>query len=71
MENKVTKIGKMTFLYDDFHEDKFNETTHCSFDIYGNFGDGLNIEEYHSFCRRFAAAIGFGDATINEWFGDY
>lgn len=71
MEEKITKIGEMTFWYDDLTEDRYNETTHCSFDIYGNFGEGLNIEEYYYFCKRFAAAIGFGDETINKWFGDY
>ena len=30
----------------------------------------LDIEQYFYYCKEFAAAMGFAEKTINEWFGD-
>ncbi len=31
----------------------------------------ITMEDYYYYCREFAAAMGFAEKTINEWFGDY
>jgi hypothetical protein len=30
----------------------------------------MSIEDYYYLCRQFAAAMGFGEKTIDEWFGE-
>ena len=34
-----------------------------------NDAAGMSMEQYWSMCRRFAAAMGFAEETITEWFG--
>lgn len=70
-KEKVKEIGELSFWYDDYTEDRCNESVRCSYPLWGVPGEGLNIETYYRYCRQFAAAIGFGEATINKWFGDY
>ena len=31
----------------------------------------MDIETYHTIGKEFAAAMGFCEKTIEEWFGDY
>ena len=31
---------------------------------------GVTIETFHSMCRKFAYALGYAEASINEWFGE-
>ena len=65
-------IGEMEFWLRDYSENKFNESVDCTFELWGEeFDDVLSIETYHDFCKRFAAAMGFCEKTINEWFGEY
>lgn len=33
--------------------------------------DPMPIEEYYYFCKFFAAAYGYTEKTIEEWFGNY
>ena len=66
----AVQIGGMRFQYKDFTEDVFNESVDCTYEVWGvNEGTGMSIDQYWSMCRRFAAAMGFGEETISEWFG--
>ena len=66
----AVQIGDMRFQYKDFTEDVFNESVDCTYEVWGaNEGAGMSMDQYWSMCRRFAAAMGFGEETINEWFG--
>ena len=40
---------------------------------YGKMEDGqiIDMDTYYCFCKEFAAAMGFSEKTIQEWFGDY
>lgn len=62
------QVGTMEFWYRDHTEDKFNESVDCSFEVWGNELDGMTMEQYYGFCRKFAATLGFGEKTINDWF---
>ena len=64
-------IGSLEFWYKNHIEDKYNDSVDCTFGIWGEDWDGLSMENYHSLCKRFAAAMGFTEQTINEWFGEY
>ena len=55
-------------MYD--REDKFNESVDCTFAIWEDPSNGMDMEFYWCLCRQFAAAMGFDDKTITEWFGD-
>lgn len=59
------KIGEMRFCFDDWRED-CDESTDCTFAVPG---EEFDIETYWCFCRFFAAAMGFGENAIKEWFG--
>ena len=68
----IQKFGEMRFCFDDWRPTEFNESTDCTFALYCNKDDELmSIETYYYMCKQFAAAIGFGEKTINEWFGEY
>lgn len=70
MNEKVKRIGEMRFCLDDFRNSKFNESADLTLALYGKEDDELmSIETYWSYCRYFAAAMGFGEKTIAEWFG--
>lgn len=62
------QVGTMEFWYRDHTEDEFNSSVDCSFEVWGNELDGMTIEKYYEFCRKFAAVLGFGEKTINDWF---
>ena len=62
------KIGEMRFCFDDWRED-CDESIDCTFAVAPFEGDEFSIEEYWRLCRYVAAAMGFGDNTIKEWFG--
>ena len=69
---KIERIGDMRFCLDDYREDRFNESTDLTFALYGDVDDEvMSINAYHSFCKKFAAAMGFTEKTIDEWFGEY
>lgn len=65
--------GMIFQLIDNTRLDQFNETCKLEKIWYGEQEDGqiMDIETYYNFCKEFAAAMGFCEKTINEWFGDY
>ena len=70
----MPKANKLIFKFEDNTRlDQFNES--CKFEKkwYGEQVDGqiLTIEDYYLICKQFAAAMGFAEQTINEWFGEY
>lgn len=70
--DKVERLGYMRFEYEDDRASKFNESTDCTYALYGvddEFSELMSIEQYWRLCRHFAAAMGFCEATIKEWFG--
>ena len=72
MEDKVKRIGEMKFWLDDYRDYEYNESVECNFPLYGVAdADLLSIGDYYQFCKQFAAAMGFRESTIEEWFGKY
>ena len=74
MAKKFKKIGELRFCLDDWREDKFNESTDLTYALYGDSADAdeiLSLEKYHSYCKQFAAAMGFAEKSINDWFGEW
>lgn len=70
----VKQIGTMEFWLRDDREDEYNETIDCSYALYGTgseLDEVMSIEKYWCLCRSFAAAMGFCEKTIEEWFGSY
>lgn len=69
---KAKHIADMRFCFSDYREDKFNESVDCTFAIWDDPSNciAMDIELYWCLCRQFAAAMGFDDKTIIEWFGD-
>lgn len=59
-------------LIDNTRKDAFNESCLMQKTWYGEAEDGqvLSIEAYYYYCKEFAAAMGFSDKTIDEWFGE-
>jgi hypothetical protein len=71
-EKKAVQIGTLHMWFDDYREDEFNESTSCDFSIWKSWkDDSMTIEDYWSFCKRFAAAMGYCERAINDWFGEY
>lgn len=60
-------------LVDNTRLNEFNESCEMKKVWYGEQEDGqiLDIETYHTMCKEFAAAMGFAESTIEEWFGNY
>ena len=70
----MKQIGTMEFWLRDDRENEYNETIDCSYALYGTGGEleeVMSIEKYWCLCRSFAAAMGFCENTIEEWFGSY
>ena len=73
-ENEIKNIGSMEFWLKDYRETEFNESVDVTFELYGvddELCELMSIEKYWCLCRDFAAAMGFSETTINEWFGEY
>lgn len=71
MGNK--KPNKVIFqLIDNTRINIYNESCKMEKEWYGEQNDGqiLDMERYYYLCKEFAAAMGFGEKTINEWFGE-
>ena len=71
--SKIEQIGTMEFMLRDYTEDRYNQSVDCSFEIWGDknkIDDILSIEEYYNLCIRFAAAMGFSEKVIFDWFGE-
>lgn len=60
-------------LIDSTNLNEFNESCKMEKIWYGEESDGqvMSIETYYSYCKQFAAAMGFCESTIEEWFGNY
>ena len=71
MDNKIEQLGTMRFELDDYTNSEFNESVDCTYALYGTevSGEAMSIEKYWCLCRQFAAAMGFGESTIEKWFG--
>jgi len=69
----ANRLGTMRFELYDEREIPYNDSIDCTFTLYNDDDDDeiLSIEEYRELCVRFAAAMGFHNKTIAEWFGDY
>lgn len=68
-----TKPNKMKFIFEDnTRTDIYNETCKLEKRWYGELEDGqiMDIEMYYYMCKEFAAAMGFAEKTIDEWFGE-
>lgn len=69
----MQKPNKIRFeLIDNVRNDRFNETTIMEKQWYGESetGEVLDIETFHTLCKEFAAAMGYQEKTIEEWFGE-
>ena len=69
----MAKANKMRFIVEDnTRQDMYNETCKLEKRWFGELEDGqiMDIEMYYYFCKEFAAAMGFAEKTINEWFGE-
>ena len=73
-EPKIKQVGTMEFWLRDDRDTIHNDSVSCSFDLYGT-GDEIEeimpIEKYWCLCRYFAAAMGYCEKTIEDWFGSY
>ncbi len=68
----MKNIGSIEFWLRDDRDIEYNESVDCTWQLYGEENDELlSIEEYYDLCKCFAAAMGFTESTINEWFGSY
>lgn len=58
---------------DNTRKNQFNETTIMEKIWYGEKENEevLDIETFYLICKEFAAAMGYCEKTINEWFGDF
>ena len=60
-------------LVDNTRKNIYNESCEMKKSWYGEESDGqvITIQTYYTMCKEFAAATGFSEKTITEWFGDY
>ena len=59
-------------LVDNTRKDMYNESCKMQKGWYNEVEDGeiMSIENYYYMCKEFAAAMGFCEKTIDEWFGE-
>lgn len=70
-EQKKPNILKIEFI-DNTRLDAYNESTSMTKKWYEEHdGQTLSLEMYYQMCKEFAAAMGFSEKSINEWFGEY
>ena len=60
-------------LIDNTRMNSYNESCKMEKAWYGEMEDGqiMSMETYYCLCKGFAAAMGFSEKTIQEWFGNY
>ena len=70
---KIMGKNIMKFILEDgTNKNKYNEscemikTWYSTSDTIGI----MSIEDFYHFCKQFAAAMGFTEKTIEEWFGE-
>lgn len=69
-------MGKNTMkfiLKDGTNKNEYNESCEMVKTWYSNPEEAeiMSMEEYYVFCKQFAAAMGYPEKTIEEWFGEY
>ena len=59
-------------LIDNTRLNSYNESCTLQKSWFGEERDGqiMSLETYYCLCKEFAAAMGFCEKSINEWFGD-
>lgn len=60
-------------LTDNTNKNEYNESCKMEMSWYSSPEkiEIMSIENYFQMCKQFAAAMGFPEKTINEWFGEY
>ena len=60
-------------LIDNTRMNSYHESCKMEKVWYGEMEDGqiMDMDTYYCFCKEFAAAMGFSEKTIQEWFGNY
>ena len=70
MENKKSFIKFE--LCDNHNIDKYNESITMIKELYPSEDCGiLSLEDYYMYCKQFAAAMGYTEKSIEDWFGEY
>ena len=72
--SKMKQVGSMEFWLRDDRETEYNDSVDCTYALYGTgdeMDEVMSIEKYWCLCRYFAAAMGFSEKSIEEWFGSY
>lgn len=60
-------------LTDNTNKNEYNESCKLEISWYSNpekIEEVMSIEKYFQMCKQFAAAMGYAEKTINEWFGE-
>ena len=59
-------------LKDNTNKNEYNESCEMTKTWYSTpESEIMSMEEYYMFCKQFAAAMGYSEKTIEEWFGEY
>ena len=59
-------------LCDNHNKNNYNESITVIKELYPDETDSiLSLENYYMCCKQFAAAMGYAEKSIEEWFGDY
>lgn len=70
----MQKANKLIFILEDNTRlNQYNESCKLEKSWYGEQDDGqiMSIDDFYYRCKEFAAAMGFAQKTIEEWFGNY
>ena len=66
----VKHVGEIRFVLDDERATPFNESVDLTYQLYADELDELlPIEDFRSYCKQFALAIGYHPNTVDEVFG--
>lgn len=66
----VKHVGEIRFVLDDERATPFNESADLTYQLYaGEKDEILPIEDFRSYCKQFALAIGYHPNTVDEVFG--
>lgn len=59
-------------LVDNTNLDEYNESCEMKKTWFGlkNGAGVITLEDYYCYCKEFAAAMGFTEQNIEEWFGE-
>ena len=59
-------MDKLFVAYEPDGQNPYSHAFDCTFEI----DDEANIEEMHRICKKICYLLGYGEQSINEWFGD-